>query len=217
MIRGRKGEYISIFQEMMKQGFVRARVDGEIMEVDGELKLEKNIKHTIEAVIDRIKIKEGIQSRLSDSIELALKLGDGLVIILSDDGEKLFSQNHSCKECGFSFAEIEPRTFSFNSPYGACPTCNGLGLVREVKADEDLSIAQGCYPKLRNSSFYTTILLGFCKTNNIPTNIPFKDLNSKHRELLLLGSSKPFSVKYNGMWGSSNVHEFQDGLAEVGS
>lgn len=219
VIRGKKGEHQNTISEMMKQGIIRGRIDNEMVEFDNEIKLEKNKKHTIEAVVDRIKIKEGIKARLSESIELALKIGNGLVIALTDKGEQLYSQNHSCKECGFSFEEIEPRTFSFNSPFGACPTCKGIGLTQELNIEKviefDKSIEGNCVPNLTGSNYYKEILIKFCEEHDIPTNVAFEKLSKKQQELLLEGSPKPFVLNYTNQWGHTNEHRFDHGLGGI--
>ena len=140
VIKGRKGEHVKALENIKKNGFVRARIDGNVIDLGEEdFKLEKNIKHTIEVVIDRLIIKEEIRSRLADSIETALKLADGLVIINVIDGEDiLFSEKFACVDCGISIGEIAPRTFSFNSPFGKCECCDGLGTLMEI--DEELVI-----------------------------------------------------------------------------
>lgn len=136
LVSGRKGTHVKVLEEMKKQGYVRVRVDGEMREVAEEFDLEKNKKHSIEVVIDRIVIKDGIQTRLADSLESALGLADGRVLVdVIGEEELLFSQHHACPECGFSIPELEPRMFSFNSPYGACPSCDGLGSKLEVDLD----------------------------------------------------------------------------------
>ena len=136
LVRGRKGEYSKLFQDARADGFVRVRVDGQIRELEEEISLEKNKKHTIEIVVDRLVIKEGLENRLADSLETSLKYGNGLVIIEIIDGDDLlFSATFACPQCGFSFEELAPRMFSFNSPYGACPTCSGLGNKAEIDPD----------------------------------------------------------------------------------
>ena len=138
IVRGRKGEYSKVFETARKNGYVRVRVDGEIMELSDEIKLDKNKKHNIELIIDRLIIKEGITKRLTDSIETALEQSEGLVIIDIDGGEMIFSQNYACYDCGISIEEMTPRMFSFNSPFGACSGCAGLGY--QMKIDPDLVI-----------------------------------------------------------------------------
>ncbi|MGB2989057.1 MAG: excinuclease ABC subunit A, partial [Candidatus Zixiibacteriota bacterium] len=149
LVKGRKGEYREVFDQIRKEGFVRARVDGKIIELEGELKLEKNKKHNIEVVVDRLVVKKRIAKRLADSLEIALKLGSGMVIIdVVGRDELLFSERYACVHCGISYEELSPRMFSFNSPYGACPTCSGLGTKMEIDPelvvpDKTISIAHG--------------------------------------------------------------------------
>jgi len=215
-VRGKKGEHQNVFSEMSKQGFVRARVDGEIVDIDPEKRLEKTKKHTIEVVIDRIKMKRESRERIADSVELSLKVGKGLITVVTDDNETLYSQNHSCHSCGFNYEEISPRTFSFNSPYGMCKTCNGLGLTQEPSVekmvDKEKSVAGGCFIHISSSRYYHEIILAFCTAHNIPTNVKFKDLTSKEQELLLNGSNTPFSFKYRNLMGKTNEHKFPEGL-----
>ena len=136
VVRGRKGEFVKLFESIKKNGFMRVRVDGELIEIGDEIKLEKNKKHHIEIIVDRIIIRPGVESRLADSIETALAQAEGLVIVdVIGEQELLFSQNLSCPDCNISLEELSPRMFSFNSPYGACPTCSGLGINMEVDPD----------------------------------------------------------------------------------
>ncbi|NLP12139.1 excinuclease ABC subunit UvrA, partial [bacterium] len=136
IVRGRKGEYRELFEGARRDGYVRVRVDGELLELDKEIKLDKNKKHNVEIVVDRLIINPRIQSRLTDSIETALGLASGIVIIdVIGRQELLFSEQYACLDCGLSYEEPSPRLFSFNSPYGACPTCNGLGTLMEIDAD----------------------------------------------------------------------------------
>src|SRR4030043_253361 len=149
LIRDRKGEHQSIFNDLRKAGFVRVRVDGYIRDLSEEYELDKNKKHTIEAVVDRLQIGEAENNRIADSVETALKLGAGVVLVSVMDGEELlFSEHFACVHCGISLGEIAPRTFSCNSPHGACPACSGLGVKLEIDPDllipnKDLSLAQG--------------------------------------------------------------------------
>ena len=133
VISGRKGAHVKVLEDIKKQGYVRVRVDGEMYDLDEEIELDKNKKHSIEVVIDRIVIKEGVAPRLADSLESALTLGEGRVLIdVMDQEELLFSEHHACPICGFSIDALEPRMFSFNSPFGACPECDGLGAKKVV-------------------------------------------------------------------------------------
>src|SRR5699024_7079337 len=136
VVSGRKGEHVKTLEKLKREGYVRIRVDKEMREVTEEIKLDKNKKHSIEVVVDRIIVKKGVAGRLSDSIETARELGDGKVIVAIIDGEELLlNEHHACPICGFSIGELEPRMFSFNSPYGACPTCDGIGKNLEVDID----------------------------------------------------------------------------------
>ena len=149
VVRGRKGEHVKVFEQARRSGYVRVRVDGNLYELSEEIKLEKNKKHNIEILVDRLIVKPGIEKRLTDSLESVLHLGDGLAMVDVQEGETLqFSQSFSCPDCGISIDEIEPRSFSFNNPFGACPDCYGLGYKMEFDEDlmipdKTLSIAEG--------------------------------------------------------------------------
>ena len=204
IVRGEKGTFENTFEHFRLQGFERVIVDGEMMLLDDEIKIKKNNKHTISLVIDRIVIKESDRVRLSDSIELALNLSDGLVDIeLIDDNKTLsFSSKHSCPICGFIIPDLEPNLFSFNAPIGACPECGGLGFKRHIDVDllipeKDLSVKEGCLKKWANEDTMSMIsLLSFMKAFNIPDDVPFKDLTDEQKNLILYGSDKPFSYTY---------------------
>lgn len=202
LVKGRKGEHGKILEGIKKAGFVRARIDGEIVdlsEADIELKLEKNIKHNIEAVIDRLIIKEDIVARLTGSLEQALKMGEGSAIIAVDGGEDMiFSENFACPEHQISLGEIESRTFSFNSPWGKCEECDGLGTLMEI--DEDLvipdkskSILEGAFAswgagRLKENSWTYGILKALSKKYKFDLDTPFKDLSKKVQDILLYGT-----------------------------
>jgi len=149
VVRSRKGEYHKLLEDMLKKGYTRARVDGNLYDISEEqVSLDKNLKHSIEIVVDRVIIKEGIQTRIADSLEAALKLADGLALVVTAEKEKLFSQNYACVDCGISIQELEPRSFSFNNPFGACPECTGLGVKNKISpdmviSDPNKSLAQG--------------------------------------------------------------------------
>ncbi len=198
LVSGRKGTHVKVLEDMKKQGYVRVRVDGEMREVAEEIELEKNKKHTIEVVIDRIVIKEGIQTRLADSLESALALADGRVLVdVIDQEELLFSQHHACPECGFSIPELEPRMFSFNSPYGACPSCDGLGSKLEV--DVDLVIPDRT-KSLRehaiaaweptSSQYYPQLLAAVSAHYGIDLDIPVEQIPESLFDRILYGSGK---------------------------
>jgi len=199
IVSGRKGEHIKLLADMQKQGYVRVRVDGEIRELSEEITLDKNKKHNIEVVIDRIIVKPDIESRLADSIETALELGEGRVLIdvmgQEKNEELLFSSNLACPECGFSIDELAPRMFSFNSPYGACPECDGLGVKMVV--DPDLlipdyskSIEEGAFLAWAGSTsnYYPQFLKSVAEHYNIPQDVPVSELTSEQMKKLLYGT-----------------------------
>ena len=143
VIRGKKGEHAKVFEDAKRSGYVRARVDGNLYELDEEIKLEKNKKHSIEIIVDRLIIRPDIRQRLTDSVETAAKLSGGLIVVnlLREEKDLSFSQNYACEDCGISMEELTPRMFSFNNPFGACPTCTGLG--NQLKADPALIVQDG--------------------------------------------------------------------------
>lgn len=198
VIAGRKGEHVKVMDQLKQKGLVRIRVDGEMRDLGEEIKLEKNKKHDIEAVVDRVVIKEGVESRLADSLETALELGEGKVLIdVIGEKEMRFNQHHSCPECGFSIGELEPRMFSFNSPYGACPTCDGLGSKLEVDSDlvvpdPDRTLREHAIAVWEpiSSQYYPQLLRSVCDHFNIDMNTPFKDLSAEHRKILLEGNGQ---------------------------
>ena len=149
VVRGRKGEHVKVFERAKKSGYVRVRVDGNLYDLSDDIKLEKNLKHNIEIVIDRLVVKEGIEKRLTDSAENALAIAEGILLVdVVGQEEMTFSESFSCPDCGVSIDEIEPRSFSFNNPFGACPDCSGLGYRMEFDEelmipDKSLSINQG--------------------------------------------------------------------------
>ena len=208
LVRGRKGEYSALFSELRKRGYVRIRLDGEIRELDEELILDKNKKHTIEAVVDRLIINEGLSSRLADSLETALDLGDGLAIILTDkEGELVFSSNFACHDCGFSFAEISPRMFSFNSPYGACEQCGGLGITRKfdpelIIPERSLSLAEGAiHPWGGNANgYYRQFLDAFAAHFEVDMHKPFGELTAREQELIFYGSPETINFRYRSIY-----------------
>lgn len=197
IVSGRKGEHTKLLQDMHKKGFVRVRVDGEIMELSEPITLDKNKKHSIEVVVDRIVIKPDVESRIADSIETALELSEGRVIIeVIGQEELLFNANLACPECGFSMDELAPRMFSFNSPFGACPTCDGLGVKMVVDPDllvpdQTLSIDDGAFSAWAGSTsnYYPQFLKSVCKHYNIATNIPVSELTEEQMKLLLYGTN----------------------------
>lgn len=209
VVRGRKGTHEKVLENIKKNGFIRARIDGEIYDLtEDEVKLEKNKKHSIEAVVDRLVIKEGIEGRLSDSVETALKLGEGLVIINEIGVEDtLYSEKFSCPDCGISIEELAPRMFSFNSPFGKCDYCDGLGSLIEIDENlvipnKDLSIMEGaiaCWGegRLKDDSWTFAFLKALSKEYDFDLNTPIKDLPKKIVNILLYGTDgKRLKVDY---------------------
>ncbi|MET3548165.1 excinuclease ABC subunit A [Paenibacillus favisporus] len=196
MISGRKGEHKSLFTDVAKQGFVRVRVDGELRDLSENIELEKNKKHSIEVVVDRIVVKEGVEARLADSIETALKLSGGqLLVDIMGQEELRFSSNFACPICGFSIEELSPRMFSFNSPFGACPECDGLGVKMIVDPellipDREKSIDDGAFLAWTGSTsnYYPQFLKSVCEHYNIPQNVPVSQLKEEDMNKLLYGT-----------------------------
>lgn len=209
IVKGRKGEHVKLLNDLQKQGYARVRVDGEVRDLSEGIQLEKNKKHTIEVVIDRLIIKPGIETRLTDSIETALQLSGGDVLIDVIDGEELlFSQNLACPECGFSIDELTPRMFSFNSPFGACPSCDGLGGKMEMNPElivpnPDLSLAEGAIEPWSNSSstYYQQLLDAVCSYFGIDPTVPFRDLPEQQKKIILYGSKERIPFRYTNEVG----------------
>ncbi|MCR4431754.1 MAG: excinuclease ABC subunit UvrA [Tepidanaerobacteraceae bacterium] len=214
VVRGRKGEYQKLFEQIKKSGFVRMRVDGEIRDVGEEIKLDKYKKHDIEIIVDRIVLKPGIQSRLADSIEVALSQAEGLVIIdVADSREMLFSQNFACADCGVSLEELTPRMFSFNSPYGACPVCSGLGINMEIDPDlvipdHSKSISEGAVEPWNSTpdGYYFQMLKAVLKHHGYDVNTPIKDMPPQVVDVILYGSSEPIEFTYESRFGDNSRH-----------
>jgi excinuclease ABC subunit A len=196
IVSGRKGTHAKTLEDIRKQGYVRVRIDGEMRELTEDIELEKNKKHTIEVVVDRIVMKEGIASRLADSLETALKLADGKVLIdVIGQEELLFSEKHACPYCGFSIGELEPRLFSFNSPYGACPDCDGLGAKLEVDPDlvipnAELTLREHAIApwEPQSSQYYPQLLEAVCNHYGIDMDVPVKNLPKEQLDKILYGS-----------------------------
>lgn len=213
VVRGRKGEYQDLFRNLRQQGYVRVRIDGRITELSDAIDLEKYVKHDIEVVVDRIIIKKKLRSRVADSVETALELADGNVLIKVKNGEEMaFSEERACPDCGISVPELTPRMFSFNSPYGACPECDGLGRKTEVDPelvlDRSLSIDEGgILPWRKNpGKWRKTILSAFCKKNDIDKSKPLGELSEDKIDLLLYGSEDSVSFLYTNRHGQTRRH-----------
>ena len=214
IVKNKKGTHKDLFASLQKDGYVRVRVDGEVHLLEEELTLDKNKRHTIEVVVDRIIKRDDYRSRLADSLEASCKLADGEVVVqnLTTQEEQLFSQNHACRICGFSVPKLEPRLFSFNSPLGACPTCNGLGITNEVDIDllipdMNLSINQGGIRFFKTSVGTDRIewqrFLKLCEAYHIDLDKPLKDFTKKEMQVILIGSDRPIS--YEIVSSSGNV------------
>ena len=205
IVRGKKGEYTSLFEELNQEGFVRVKVDGDVYSLDeDEIELEKTKKHDISVVVDRIVVRDSAQSRIADSVQIALKKADGIVIVdIVGDKEIIFSEKLACPDCHISFEELTPRIFSFNAPYGACPRCAGLGadfIVDPdlVVPDKNLSINQGAiyaWATRTATGYYNDLLLSVCSACNIDMDIPFKDLTKDEQKAILYGTDEPIKIR----------------------
>lgn len=222
IVRNKKGTFKDTFEKLQKDGYVRVRVDGEIKLLEDDITLEKNNRHDIDVVVDRIVKRSDSRSRIHDSMETALSLADGKVIVSTGDKENLFSSNYACSICGFSVPTLEPRLFSFNAPLGACPTCHGLGITEEVDVDilipdSDLSINEGgikYYKNIvgtENIEWQTFAML--CKTYKIPLDKPIKTFTKKQMDIILNGSDRP--IKYVIYSSSGNRYDRNDFIEGV--
>ncbi len=227
VVRGKKGEHAKTLDRAKRAGYVRVRIDGSQYELSEEIKLDKNIKHSIEIIVDRIVIRddnENLRKRLTDSVETALQLAEGLLTVDVIDGKELnFSQNFACPDCGISIPEIEPRSFSFNNPFGACPDCAGLGYKMEFDEDlmipdKTLSINDGCIVVMgwqsanKEGSFSNATLKALAKTYKFSLDTPFCDLPEKVRHMLIHGADKTVNVHYKGSRGEGDYPILFDGL-----
>lgn len=215
VVRGRKGEHVKVFESARKSGYVRVVVDGHLYELSENIKLEKNKKHNIDIMVDRLVVRPGIQKRLSDSIENVLKLADGLMTVdIPNKGQKNFSQSFSCPDCGISIDEIEPRNFSFNNPFGACETCHGLGFSMEfsealIIPDPTLSIPEGALTvpgwqsATNKTSYGRCILDAIASEYDFDLNVAYQDLSNEAKQLIMYGTNgKTVRVKYKGQRGT---------------
>ena len=210
IVRGRKGEYRDVFEAARRDGYVRVRVDGQIKDLDTEIVLEKNKKHNIEVVVDRLVVKASIKSRLTDSVETALGLASGLVLVdIAGRKEQMYSEHFACIDCGISYEELAPRMFSFNSPYGACPTCNGLGTKMEI--DPDLVIPDKSVPLNRGAiipwgqlreGWYISLVSGVVEAFGFTADTPFEKLSQECQHALLYGTKKEIEFNYKSRSGN---------------
>ena len=225
VVRGRKGTHAKLLERARKSGFVRVHVDGSMYELSEEINLDKNIKHTIAIVVDRLVVKPGIEKRLTDSIETVLNLSEGLLVVDTMDGTYLnFSQSFSCPDCGISVDEIEPRSFSFNNPFGACPECTGLGYKMEfdidlMVPDQSLSINQGAIVVMGwqscadKGSFTNAILQALCKEYQFDLDTPFEEYPKHIKDILIYGTDgKKVQVHYKGQRGEGVYEVAFEGL-----
>ncbi|MDQ4082897.1 MAG: excinuclease ABC subunit UvrA [Actinomycetota bacterium] len=227
LVRGRKGEYGKLFNDLTEQGYARVRVDGELYELPVELNLDRNYRHDVEVVVDRLVVREGIERRLTDSVETALSLAEGLVQIetVARDGgageSMLFSESFTCTNCGASIAEIQPRTFSFNSPHGACSRCDGLGSRLEIDPDlvvpnGDLSVNEGAVVPWANSQteYHGSVLQGLAEKYGIDLDAPWRDLPEEHKKRILFGTEgERIYVSYRNRYGRRRQYMSQfDGV-----
>ncbi|HEX2424608.1 MAG TPA: excinuclease ABC subunit UvrA [Actinomycetota bacterium] len=217
IVRGRKGEYQKQLEDIARQGFPRARIDGEVRELGEPIRLERHIKHTIEVVVDRLIAKPDIRRRVADSIETALQLAEGVaaIAVQTHDGEDVqtFSQHLACPYDGLSFDELQPRNFSFNSPYGACPTCDGLGTRLEVDPelvvpDPDLSIREGALAPWSSSrlEYWDRVLEAVAETHGFDTTTQWRRLSKKARDVILYGSGEEVFVRYKNRYGRTRSY-----------
>ena len=215
VVRGRKGEHVKVLEQAKKAGYVRVMVDDHMYELSEEIKLEKNKKHNIEIVVDRLVVKEGLEKRLTDSIETVMKLSEGLMYVEVIDGEKLsFSESFSCPDCGISIEEIQPRSFSFNNPFGACPVCAGLGYKMEfnidlIIPDKSLSINDGCIVAMgwqssnKKGSFSNAVLQAMAEKYEFSLDTPFENLSKKAQDVIINGTNgEVLKVHYTGQRGT---------------
>ena len=218
VIRGKKGRHEKLIESIKKDGFVRIRVNGEVYEVDDEIELDKNKKHSIDVVVDRLVIKPGIESRLYESAETSLKLADGLVLVdVIGSQPQMFSTRFACIEHGIGIEELSPRMFSFNSPFGACPECNGLGSLKSVDPklvvpNEDLTIREGAVAAWASSgagsedTYYFKMIDGLARNHGQSLDVPFKELDSDFVEKLLYGDDKNVSFEYESKFGGYRTY-----------
>ena len=215
VVRGKKGEHKKVLAHIRHEGYVRVRIDGEVMDIGEDIQLEKNKKHTIEVVIDRLVVREGMESRLADSLETALKLGEGVAYVQIVGGELLmFSENFACVDCGISLPEITPRMFSFNNPYCACPVCTGLGSHMEfdeelVVPDASLSVGDGVFAPLSKNlhSYAMCVMKAILENRGYSLETPWQELDKKTKQALLYGSGEErFHFRYTNMFGEDKEY-----------
>ena len=225
IVRSRKGEFVDLFADLITQGFSRARIDGEVIALTDAPKLKKQEKHTIEVVVDRLTAKAESKTRLTDSIETALRLASGIVLLdfvdaKGSDKERTFSEHLACHDCNLSFEELEPRSFSFNSPFGACPECSGIGTKLEVDLeliipDDSISINEGAiapWSGAQSSDYFLRLLEALAKDIAFSLDVPWKKISAKAREAILNGYEYEIKMKYKGRYGTKNYTTGVEGV-----
>ncbi len=225
VIRGKKGEYAKVFENARKSGYVRVRVDGSLYELDEEIKLEKNKKHSIEIIVDRLIIRHDIRQRLTDSVETASALAGGIVVVnlLREEQDLMFSQNYACEDCGISIEELTPRMFSFNNPFGACPTCTGLGFQQKVDPDlvipdKNLSILEGAiqasgWNNIRGDGISRMYFDALAKKYHFSLSTPWKELSEEVRDIILYGTGdEKLELKYDQPRGKGVLYQTFEGI-----
>lgn len=222
VVSGKKGEHQKVLEDIKKGGYVRARIDGEVLDLNDEIKLEKNKKHNIEIIVDRLVVKEGIEKRLTDSLETVMKLTGGIAIVeIVGDREMIFSQNFACAKCGISIEDLAPRMFSFNSPFGKCPKCDGLGGLQEIDPDlvipdRSKSIAEGAIDPWKNldeNTWYYNILEAAAKRYNFDLKTPIEELKPEIIDMILYGNKgERIKVNYNRTYGKGEVMAAIEGV-----
>lgn len=219
IIKNRKGEHRDLLNRYLAMGFSRIRLDGEIIHLDGEIKISKNRYHNIDLVIDRIIHRPGIKIRLTDSVELALKIGNGHLIVCSNNQELFFSEKNYCAESDKSYPDLGPRLFSFNSPLGACPNCNGIGHIRQFTkssliSSPQLSLLDGACPILLRHSFLLQMIKSIAKSEKVNLLLPFQSLPETFKDILLKGSSKQYSYSFES---ENSVFRFKKSFIGIGA
>jgi len=216
LVKERKGTHQKVFEQLRKDGYVRVRINREIFDLDEDFNLDKNKRYTIEAVVDRLRIKEGIRSRLFDSLETATKLGEGKVVVLINNEAHIFSEQYSCPKCDFSIGDLEPRLFSFNAPYGACQECGGLGHKRKVSPDllipdKNLSIEEGAIKGWQNpDTYFFSMLRQTAKHHNINLNLKVKDMKQEDLDIVLYGNDEKIKFVFGAKSLDGYKHQKND-------
>ncbi len=216
LIKERKGTHQKVFEQLRKEGYVRVRINGEILDLDNDFEMEKNKRYTIQAVVDRLKIKDGVRSRLFESLETATNLGEGKAVVLINDKEHIFSEHYACPECDFSIGDLQPRLFSFNAPYGSCSECHGLGQKRKIDPellipDKNISIINGAIKGWQNTDTYTFAMLRQTASfYNIDLHKKVKDLSQRELDIILYGSKDKITFIFGGGTEDGYKHQKND-------